>query len=127
MRKTTLLFLMMITLGFSQSIPPLPTFLTVTPSSLIGKWKLEKIELYNSDNTIEQVITSQKNISDFETILAILPYHEIKITKNTPLNEQGIANKHKWYIEKDRLLIKSSTKRIVLNIISCTSQKVLLE
>jgi hypothetical protein len=107
----------------SPKLPSMP----ISEANLIGKWKLEKVELYNYKDSLQKTITpiTDKGLKD--TTIELLANNKIKIIENQIINRDGISDMHTWSVSKNTLVIKKKQFEIPMKITSVSPKQVLLE
>lgn len=129
MKKIVFLLPLLLTvlMAFAQvkpnTFPPTP----ITEQVLLGDWRLEKVELYDVNNSLKSTIISSNKGFNKETIIRLSPQNKIMVIQNSLINEQGISDQHKWYLKNNNLLLKSDNVEIPLKINSLTLKNTVLE
>lgn len=125
MKKVVFLLPLLLTviMGFAQVQPNVFPPIPITEQALLGEWKLEKVELYDVNNSLKNIMVS----SNKETIIRLSPKNGITVIENSLINEQGISDQHKWYLKNNHLLLKRDNIEISLKINSLYQKSTILE
>jgi len=118
-----MLCLMSLTAYQSPVLPSLP----LSEAILIGKWRLDKVNLYDKDNTLLETISPETSSEIKPSIIEILPNHKVKVIDSGLITEEGSSYLQLWSLDKNRLIIKSKRKEMFLKISYYTSRQLTLE
>ncbi len=118
-----MLCLMSLTAYQSPVLPSLP----LSKAILIGKWRLDKVNLYDKDNTLLETISPETSSEIKPSIIEILPNHKVKVIDSGLITEEGSTYLQLWSLDKNRLIIKSKGKEMFLKISYYTSRQLTLE
>lgn len=107
-------------------LPKLPA-MPINEANLIGKWKLEKIELYNDKDSLQKTISpiTDKGLKD--TTVELLVNNKLRLIENQVVNNDGISDMFTWSVSKNTLMLKKKQLDIPMKITSISPKKVLLE
>lgn len=129
MKKILLIipFLILLSMAFKPYQSPKLPSMPINEASLIGKWKLDKIELYDNKDSLQKTITpiTDKGLKD--TTIELLPNNKIKLIENQITNNDGFSDMHTWSVRKNKLVIKKQQVEVPMKITSVSPKQVLLE